>query len=76
MFEGKFVNLVDLVDTGNTGQCATQFDTFEKLKEYTIKTGKFFPKSPRMLGGCLSFSCAKFSTSMWVEHRVGSVARH
>ncbi len=51
MFEGKFVNLVDLVDTGNTGQCATQFDTLEKLQEYTITTGKFFPKESAYAGG-------------------------
>ncbi len=55
MFEGKFVNLVDLVDTGNTGQCATQFDTLEKLKEYTITTGKFFPKESAYAGGMLKF---------------------
>lgn len=44
MFERKFVNLVDLVDTENTSQCATQFDTLEKLKKYTITTEKFFLK--------------------------------
>ncbi|KAI9808035.1 MAG: hypothetical protein M1827_007541 [Pycnora praestabilis] len=33
MFKGKFINLVDLVDTENTGQCATQFNTLEELKE-------------------------------------------
>jgi hypothetical protein len=55
MFEGKFVNLVDLVDTGNTGQCATQFDTLEKLKKYTITTGKYFPKEFAYAGGMLKF---------------------
>ena len=55
MFEGKFVNLVDLVDTGNTGQCATQFDILEKLKEYTINTGKFFSKESAYAGGMLKF---------------------
>ncbi len=44
MFERKFVNLVDLVDTENIGQCATQFDTLEKLKKYTITTEKYFLK--------------------------------
>lgn len=44
MFEKKFVNLVDLVDTENIDQCVTQFDTLEKLKKYTITTEKFFLK--------------------------------
>ncbi len=55
MFEGKFVNLVNLVDTENTGQCATQFDTLEKLKEYTITTGKYFPKESAYAEGMLKF---------------------
>lgn len=53
MFKGKFVNLVDLVDTGNTGECASQFSTLEGLKEYTIATGKFFPKESAYAGGML-----------------------
>ena len=44
MFQGKFVNLVDLVDRGNTSQSVSQFDTLEELKEYTIATGKYFSK--------------------------------
>ncbi len=55
MFKGKFVNLVDLVDTVNTGQCATQFDTLEELKEYTTTTGKYFPKESAYAGGMLKF---------------------
>ena len=44
MFKGKFVNLVDLVDTGNTGLCVSQFDTLKELKP----------------GECLSFCFVKF----------------
>lgn len=55
MFEGKFVNLVDLVDTPNTGHCASQFDTLEELKDYTLATGKFFLKESAYAGGMLKF---------------------
>ncbi len=55
MFKGKFVNLVDLVDTGNTGVCVSQFSTLEELKEYTITTGRFFPKESAYAGGMLKF---------------------
>ena len=73
MFEGKFVNLVDLVDTGNTGQCATQFDTLEtleKLKEYTITTGKFFPKESAYAGRMLKFLLREI-----FNERVGGTSR-
>ena len=46
---------MDLVDTGSTGECATEFDTLEELKEYTITTGKFFPKESAYAGGMLKF---------------------
>ena len=55
MFRGKFVNLVDLVDTPSTGLCAAQFNTLQELKEYTITTGKFFPKESAYAGGMLKF---------------------
>jgi hypothetical protein len=55
ILKGKFVNLVDLVDTGKTGQSVTQFDTLEKLQGYTIETGKFFPKKSAYAGGVLKF---------------------
>ncbi len=55
MFERKFVNLVDLVDTENIDQCATQFDTLEKLKEYTITTEKYFLKEFAYAEGMLKF---------------------
>lgn len=46
---------MDLVDTGNTGQCATEFDSLEELKQYTITTGKYFPKESAYAGGMLKF---------------------
>lgn len=55
MFKGMFVNLVDLVDTGNTGVCASQFSTLEELRKYTKSTGKFFPKESAYAGGMLRF---------------------
>lgn len=41
------------MDTGNTGQSVTQFDTLEELKDYIISTGKFFPKESAYAGGIL-----------------------
>jgi len=55
MFKGKFVNLVDLVDTGNTGHEVTQFRSLEDLQDYTIKHGKYFPKESAYAGGMLKF---------------------
>jgi len=54
-FLGKFVNLVDLVDAGSTGKCASEFDSLEQLKEYTISIGKFFPKDSAYARGMLKF---------------------
>ncbi len=51
----KYVNLVDLVDTGKTGRCVTQFPTLDELQDYTIATGKFFPKESAYAGGVLKF---------------------
>ncbi|KAI9851244.1 MAG: hypothetical protein M1838_004163 [Thelocarpon superellum] len=53
IFKGMFVNLVDLVDTANTGDEVTQFGSLEELKEYTINTGKYFPKESAYAGGML-----------------------
>lgn len=55
MFRGKYVNLVDLVDTGSTGRRVVQFETLEDLKDYTISTAKFFPKESAYAGGMLKF---------------------
>lgn len=50
-----YVNLVDLVDRGNTMDCVAQFATLEDLRNYTISTGKFFPKDSAYAGGVLKF---------------------
>ena len=55
MFKGMYVNLVDLVDTGNTGESVTQFRDLEELQDYTIDNGKFFPKESAYAGGMLKF---------------------
>ncbi|KAI9780694.1 MAG: hypothetical protein M1816_002772 [Peltula sp. TS41687] len=55
VFKGKFVNLVDLVDTKRTGNSITQFNSLEGLQEYTIRTGKYFPKESAYAGGVLKF---------------------
>ncbi|KAF9728576.1 hypothetical protein PMIN01_13404 [Paraphaeosphaeria minitans] len=47
------VNLVDLVDT--SGRNVELFTCLDELREYTIKTGKFFPKESAYAGGILKF---------------------
>ncbi|MCJ1344888.1 hypothetical protein MMC31_003093 [Peltigera leucophlebia] len=49
------VNLVDLVEQGRTGKRVRLFSSLEKLREYTIETGKFFPKESAYAGGVLKF---------------------
>ncbi|KAG9308519.1 hypothetical protein JVU11DRAFT_11863 [Chiua virens] len=41
--QGKFVNLVDLVDANNSPMKVGLFETERQLSEYTLSTGKFFP---------------------------------
>jgi hypothetical protein len=45
------VNIVDLVDT--RGEKIELFDSLEELQDYTIETGKFFPKRSAYAGGVL-----------------------
>ncbi|KAK7177635.1 hypothetical protein PSPO01_16314, partial [Paraphaeosphaeria sporulosa] len=45
------VNLVDLVDT--SGRNVELFTCLDELSEYTIETGKFFPKESAYAGGVL-----------------------
>ncbi|KAF1995590.1 hypothetical protein P154DRAFT_499924 [Amniculicola lignicola CBS 123094] len=47
------VNLVDLVDTSR--QQVELFSSLEGLREYTIKSGKYFPKESAYAGGVLKF---------------------
>lgn len=49
------VNIVDLVDTDNTGEEVEIFRSLEKLREYTIDSGKYFPKENAYAGGVLKF---------------------
>lgn len=55
IFKGKFVNLVDLVDVGNTKGPITQFRSLDELKEYTITNARYFPKESAYAGGVLKF---------------------
>ncbi|KAI9669194.1 MAG: hypothetical protein M1817_004736 [Caeruleum heppii] len=55
MFRRKYVNLVDLVDRERTGESVIHFQTLNELQDYTIETGKFFPKESAYAGGMLRF---------------------
>ena len=70
-FQGKFVNLVDLVDTGATGRSVTQFRDLKELQDYTVKTGKFFPKESAYAGGMLKFLLREILS----HHAAGSSRR-
>ncbi|KAG9238508.1 hypothetical protein BJ875DRAFT_502020 [Amylocarpus encephaloides] len=49
------VNLVDLVDTPRTGASVRVFPNLEKLRDYTSKNEKYFPKEDAYAGGLLRF---------------------
>lgn len=49
------VNIVDLVDTKATGEPVTVFVSEVDLSEYTITTGKFFPRENAYAGGLLRY---------------------
>ncbi|KAG1751925.1 hypothetical protein EDD22DRAFT_915337 [Suillus occidentalis] len=49
------VNIVDLVDTKTTGEPVTVFVSEVDLSQYTITTGKFFPRDNAYAGGLLRY---------------------
>jgi hypothetical protein len=49
------VNLVDLVDAPRTGAAVKSFPNLKRLQDYTIETGKYFPKEDAYAGGLLRF---------------------
>ncbi|KAL8369031.1 hypothetical protein RB599_004461 [Gaeumannomyces hyphopodioides] len=53
------VNLVDLVDVARTGESVTVFPNLEQLRDYTVETGKFFPKNDAHAGGLLRYLLRK-----------------
>ena len=46
---------MDLVDQERTGCNTIQFESLEELQDYTITTGKFFPKESAYAGGVLKY---------------------
>ncbi|KAL5639378.1 hypothetical protein ACGC1H_006775 [Rhizoctonia solani] len=48
-------NLCDMIEDHARGRPIRRFDSKEELKEYTIKTGKFFPLEHAEAGGLLRF---------------------
>ncbi|KAI9773210.1 MAG: hypothetical protein M1839_002218 [Geoglossum umbratile] len=50
-----YVNLVDLVERARSGKGVKVFPDLEELYEYTIDTGKFFPKESAYAGGVLKY---------------------
>ncbi|EUC55553.1 hypothetical protein RSOL_120700 [Rhizoctonia solani AG-3 Rhs1AP] len=48
-------NLCDMIENHSRGEPVQRFKTKEELKEYTIKTGKFFPLEHAEAGGLLKF---------------------
>jgi hypothetical protein len=53
MFDHTHVNIVDLIDCHRTKQNVDTFDNVVDLSEYTVDTGKFFPKEHAKAGGVL-----------------------
>ncbi|CAE6455259.1 unnamed protein product [Rhizoctonia solani] len=50
-----YVNIVDLVDTKNTGKPVQHFDSERDLANYTKRNGKFFPRDNVHSGRLLKF---------------------
>jgi hypothetical protein len=48
-----YVNLVDLIDT--SVHEVQLFNSLDELRDYTISTGKIFPKESAYAGGILKF---------------------
>ena len=49
------VNLSDLLDTTRQGTRVHVFASEEELREYTIETGRIFPKEDAYAGGLLKY---------------------
>ncbi|KDQ53377.1 hypothetical protein JAAARDRAFT_197531 [Jaapia argillacea MUCL 33604] len=49
------VNIVDLIDTPNTGDRVGKFPSEFRLSEYTKATGKYFPRDNAYAGGLLRY---------------------
>ncbi|KAF8176941.1 hypothetical protein BJ912DRAFT_884416 [Pholiota molesta] len=65
------VNLVDLVDVFDQGGIAKQFESVEALSEYTIETGKFFPRDDMDAGDLLNHLLRHILDPSRNGHRVG-----
>lgn len=50
-----YVNLVDLVDLRNSKKPIELFSSEDALSEYTMSTGKFFPRDNAYAGGLLKY---------------------
>ncbi|KAF8599061.1 hypothetical protein BDV93DRAFT_560715 [Ceratobasidium sp. AG-I] len=55
LVDSTFVNIVDLIDTGATGQPIRHFGSEEELSRYTKITRKFFPRNNIKAGSLLKF---------------------
>ena len=49
------VNLADMLDCNRVGESVRTFATEEKLKVYTIREGRYFPKEEAYAGGLLKY---------------------
>lgn len=61
------MNLVDLVDTSGRG--IELFSSLDELREYTIETGKYFPKESAYAGGVLKFLLREILSAKAVNGR-------
>ena len=49
------VNLCDLLDSARGGARVKIFSSEESLRDYTIRTGRYFPKEEAYAGGLLKY---------------------
>ncbi|KAF5120927.1 hypothetical protein E5D57_013263 [Metarhizium anisopliae] len=57
--EKAHVNIMDFIDSGRTGHPVPKFESVNKLRRYTIKTGKIFPKKEAKKSSLLRYLLRK-----------------
>ncbi|KAG8738748.1 hypothetical protein FRC10_006512 [Ceratobasidium sp. 414] len=77
LVRSTYVNIIDLVDARVTKVHVRHFGSEKELSEYTMRTGKYFPKENAYAGGLLKFllrhiispSNGKAHSSQWKGNR-------
>ncbi|KAF8434372.1 hypothetical protein L210DRAFT_3485540 [Boletus edulis BED1] len=69
------VNIVDLLESGRTGEPVQTFPTLDELREYSVNSRKIFPKQSAYAGGLLKELLREFFHPYFGNRRNGSAKR-